>query len=758
MVEGVLVTAGEDFKVWETASYAEVYKYAPEVEGGKKAEILCTSWSTDTTGLASCIKNENKIVLTFNKSSKYTSHEIITQGILKPNFVQFPRTSQKHLYLSSGNELHYFDLSRHKSRKSFTLTSQISCFVPNQTDSYLAIGCNNGALVLLTTASNQLSQPLTAPKCAGQRITCVKYCMKRPAFLGCSSESGTVSFWDCNANKNIFNINEHLAPCTSFAFSPVNDTLAASCGLDKKFICHDTKSRRSVSNLVLEQPCTAVDFDVDGTTVAIGTSRGKVFIYDLRNTTTAWRSFQAHNGKVGTLAFKPTIDKGNVNQVMSAVKSTSKSKLRSQKSISALKTVQEESKENVKPEESDIFQELTEKEGTSSPGVSDTSVFSKRDSLSSQLFSPLKDTEFSFTGHTPNPSSKNSSRRGSEVRLSTEGLFSPVREDSGSLNLGRRTPLSNLGTPAASPLTSIQEESTSPPLSLKSSTNTFQERRGGKDLKLSLDTLTEVAKSLTARGEGSPEYDDKISHSLPPPDMPEPVLDLYKETTQMTRPVLEPERLLNLNDTEAEHRLFEAVREKPVTSTARKPVCSTARGTADVEEMREGRPEELFQPTGLDRKVVSSEDRRGRADSGQALRTGQDLKSILTAFPAVLLDDISPEHHRRVGGGAVPSSNGFPRPRAPRHQGSAGESSGSTGGQVDEFNRRYVEEVVTEAMEEWCTGVENRIINMHYSMIRIMQQHQEETKMYIEELHGMDALRRENERLKLENHNLRQFF
>ena len=66
----------------------------------------------------------------------------------------------------------------------------------------------------------------------------------------------------------------------------------------------------------------------------------------------------------------------------------------------------------------------------------------------------------------------------------------------------------------------------------------------------------------------------------------------------MTRPVLEPERLLSLNDTEAEHRLFEAVREKPVTSTARKPVCSTARGTADVEEMREGRPEELFQPTG----------------------------------------------------------------------------------------------------------------------------------------------------------------
>ena len=84
---------------------------------------------------------------------------------------------------------------------------------------------------------------MTAPKCLGQKITGLRYHALRPAFLGTACESGLVSFWDCNANKNLFNLAEHLAPCTAFTFSPVNDALAASCGLDKKLICHDTKSR-----------------------------------------------------------------------------------------------------------------------------------------------------------------------------------------------------------------------------------------------------------------------------------------------------------------------------------------------------------------------------------------------------------------------------------------------------------------------------------------------------------------------------------
>ena len=40
----------------------------------------------------------------------------------------------------------------------------------------------------------------------------------------------------------------------------------------------------------------------------------------------------------------------------------------------------------------------------------------------------------------------------------------------------------------------------------------------------------------------------------------------------------------------------------------------------------------------------------------------------------------------------------------------------------DLFTFFFILKVVTEAMEEWCSGVEDKIINMHYSLIRIMHQ------------------------------------
>ena len=58
----------------------------------------------------------------------------------------------------------------------------------------------------------------------------------------------------------------------------------------------------------------------------------------------------------------------------------------------------------------------------------------------------------------------------------------------------------------------------------------------------------------------------------------------------------------------------------------------------------------------------------------------------------------------------------------PRPRGSVTNPRVSSG--ADGFNRRYLEEVVSEAMEDWCGGVEQRILNMHYSLIRILQQHQ----------------------------------
>ena len=110
------------------------------------------------------------------------------------------RTTQKNLMIFSGSSLHVYDIPKSKVRKSFSLKSNITSFAVNHCDAYIAAGCTDGSLNLVTLASNQVLSPMVAPRFGGQKVTCVKY------ITGTSCESGVISFWDCNSNKNILNL------------------------------------------------------------------------------------------------------------------------------------------------------------------------------------------------------------------------------------------------------------------------------------------------------------------------------------------------------------------------------------------------------------------------------------------------------------------------------------------------------------------------------------------------------------------------
>ena len=85
------------------------------------------------------------------------------------------RTTQKNLMIFSGSSLHVYDIPKSKVRKSFSLKSNITSFAVNHCDAYIAAGCTDGSLNLVTLASNQVSSPMVAPRCGGQKVTCVKY-------------------------------------------------------------------------------------------------------------------------------------------------------------------------------------------------------------------------------------------------------------------------------------------------------------------------------------------------------------------------------------------------------------------------------------------------------------------------------------------------------------------------------------------------------------------------------------------------------
>ena len=125
--------------------------------------------------MASAVKGKDRVVLTYVKNDKYSSQEIPLQGITSPSVIQFPRTSQKNLFISTDNTVHMYDLSRQKVNKSFKLKSRVSAFVLNNSDAYLAAGCEDGSVQLVTLGTNQTSQPMLANKCTGQRISAVQY-------------------------------------------------------------------------------------------------------------------------------------------------------------------------------------------------------------------------------------------------------------------------------------------------------------------------------------------------------------------------------------------------------------------------------------------------------------------------------------------------------------------------------------------------------------------------------------------------------
>ena len=58
---------------------------------------------------------------------------------------------------------------------------------------------------------------------------------------------------------------------------------------------------RVLKTIETDAPVTAIDFTPDGTSLIVGTSRGKVFIYDLRSVGTPAQTITAHSGSITKL-------------------------------------------------------------------------------------------------------------------------------------------------------------------------------------------------------------------------------------------------------------------------------------------------------------------------------------------------------------------------------------------------------------------------------------------------------------------------
>ncbi|XP_054845285.1 protein NEDD1 isoform X2 [Eublepharis macularius] len=283
----------DDVKIWDSSSITVVEQFSPHTSSHP---VSCVCWGSNNNFLVTASAVGDKIVISNCKGKPVPLFEL-AEGA-KQTCVSLSSNS---MYIASGgidNTVNIWDLKYRKLHRSLKdHRDEITCVTFNWNDCYIASGSMSGEIILHSLTTNLSSTPFGHG--GTQPIRHLKYSPFKKALLGSVSDSGTVTLWDVNSQSPYHNFeNAHKAPAYEICFSPVSELLLVTVGLDKRIILYDTASKKQLRTLVAESPLTAVDFMPEGTTLAIGSSRGKIYHYDLRKLTAPVKSVSAHKTSV----------------------------------------------------------------------------------------------------------------------------------------------------------------------------------------------------------------------------------------------------------------------------------------------------------------------------------------------------------------------------------------------------------------------------------------------------------------------------
>ncbi|XP_009797656.1 protein NEDD1 [Nicotiana sylvestris] len=182
----------------------------------------------------------------------------------------------------SGQVVRIWDLQRKRCIKWLKgHTDTISGVMYNCKDEHLASISLNGNLILHNLASGAKAAELKDPN--EQVLRVLDYSKISRHLLVTAGDDGSIHLWDTTGRTpKVSWLKQHSAPTSGVSFSPSNDKIVASVGMDKKLYTFDSGSRRPSFCIPYEAPFSSLAFTDDGFTLAAGTSSGRVVFYDVR--------------------------------------------------------------------------------------------------------------------------------------------------------------------------------------------------------------------------------------------------------------------------------------------------------------------------------------------------------------------------------------------------------------------------------------------------------------------------------------------
>ncbi|KAI3817778.1 hypothetical protein L1987_11576 [Smallanthus sonchifolius] len=182
----------------------------------------------------------------------------------------------------SGQVVRIWDLQRRRCIKWLKgHTDTITDVKYNCRDEHLASISLGGDLIIHNLGSGARATELKDPN--GQVLRVLDYSRASRHLLVTAGDDGSVHLWDTTGrNPKVSWLKQHSAPTAGISFSPSNDKIIASVGLDKKLYTFDSGARRPSFCMPYESPFSSVAFHDDGNTLAAGTTTGQVVFYDVR--------------------------------------------------------------------------------------------------------------------------------------------------------------------------------------------------------------------------------------------------------------------------------------------------------------------------------------------------------------------------------------------------------------------------------------------------------------------------------------------